>query len=333
MVRLSDTPHGIAWVTVGQTGLAYTLVGDTKRGWCRLRRLPLEIEGEQPGEDLLVRDVGRRLRPAVGGDGDANCDGSVDPLDAALILQRDAGLLPALPCGAKGDVDGDGQTNALDAALVLQSSAGLIDLHAPSATATPQNTPALPPGATNTPTATPTEDRPTATPTPTATSAPPATQTTTPARDPSLYWFDCRTTCKRVLSADASCQLTTLAISTFHCMSQAGGWEMDCTTSVIGGLGGRPHADCLHSQDGPLTCESGGGEQTTSSCEGPVWFGACSSTVSSAFHCWRTDALGTETVDCSMVRPRRTLSKPTKAWPPHSKHLWRRDAGSLLTQH
>lgn len=59
--------------------------------------------------------------------GDTNCDGVVNSLDAALILQLSAGLLPALPCRGGGDTNGDGITNALDAALILQFTAGLLD--------------------------------------------------------------------------------------------------------------------------------------------------------------------------------------------------------------
>ena len=59
--------------------------------------------------------------------GDASCNGTVDPLDAALILQFAAGLTPALPCPSQADASRDGVVDPLDAALVLQFSAGLID--------------------------------------------------------------------------------------------------------------------------------------------------------------------------------------------------------------
>jgi subtilisin family serine protease len=59
--------------------------------------------------------------------GDASCDRRVNSLDAALILQRDAGLLAALPCAGNGDVNEDGRVNSLDATLVLQYGAGLLD--------------------------------------------------------------------------------------------------------------------------------------------------------------------------------------------------------------
>ncbi len=59
--------------------------------------------------------------------GDANCNGIVNPIDAALILQINAGLLSALSCEENADVNGDGSIDAVDAALVLQFSARLLN--------------------------------------------------------------------------------------------------------------------------------------------------------------------------------------------------------------
>ncbi len=59
--------------------------------------------------------------------GDANCDGSVDAVDAALVLQFSAGLLSSVPCAAGADVSGDGDITSVDAALILQFTAGLLD--------------------------------------------------------------------------------------------------------------------------------------------------------------------------------------------------------------
>ncbi len=60
------------------------------------------------------------------GPGDADCDGSIDPSDATLILQLGAGLISALPCFGGGDANGDGVTDIVDATLILQFVAGLI---------------------------------------------------------------------------------------------------------------------------------------------------------------------------------------------------------------
>ena len=48
-------------------------------------------------------------------------------LDAALVLQFNAGLLGSLNCQQNADVNGDGEVNSIDAALILQFSAGLLD--------------------------------------------------------------------------------------------------------------------------------------------------------------------------------------------------------------
>jgi len=60
------------------------------------------------------------------GSGDANCDGQVNAIDAAFILQFSAGLLDELPCAAAADVNQDGRVDAIDATIILQFSAGLI---------------------------------------------------------------------------------------------------------------------------------------------------------------------------------------------------------------
>ena len=59
--------------------------------------------------------------------GDANCDGTADDIDAALILQFTAGLLGSLDCQDAADVNGDLEVTSVDAALILQFTAGLVE--------------------------------------------------------------------------------------------------------------------------------------------------------------------------------------------------------------
>ncbi len=70
------------------------------------------------------------LRPALGPvsagqsptrPGDVDCNESVDPIDAALILQLNAALVASLPCPANGDADRDGAVTPVDAASFSSS--------------------------------------------------------------------------------------------------------------------------------------------------------------------------------------------------------------------
>jgi len=53
--------------------------------------------------------------------GDVNCDGRTDAIDAALVLQYTAGLIDTLPCIEVGDMNGDGRIDSIDAFLILVS--------------------------------------------------------------------------------------------------------------------------------------------------------------------------------------------------------------------
>jgi hypothetical protein len=59
--------------------------------------------------------------------GDADCSVSVDSVDAAVVLQKEAALLDFLGCPQQSDVNLDNQTNAVDAVVTLQYAAGLVD--------------------------------------------------------------------------------------------------------------------------------------------------------------------------------------------------------------
>ncbi len=62
--------------------------------------------------------------------GDANCDGTINSIDAALVLQYIADLLSpnqvSTFVSCFRDTNGDGAINSIDAALILQFSAGLL---------------------------------------------------------------------------------------------------------------------------------------------------------------------------------------------------------------
>lgn len=62
----------------------------------------------------------------LGGNGDVNCSGDADAIDATLILQIAAGFNFPLPCAKSGDVNANFQLDAIDATLVLQYAAGLL---------------------------------------------------------------------------------------------------------------------------------------------------------------------------------------------------------------
>ena len=76
------------------------------------------------GSAVMDEELCGTAPPALAGD--ASCDGLVDAIDAALILQAGAALLFSLPCSENADVDGSGDVDAIDAALVLQFVAGLL---------------------------------------------------------------------------------------------------------------------------------------------------------------------------------------------------------------
>lgn len=58
--------------------------------------------------------------------GDVNLDGSVDNLDAAIILRYDAGIIELDDATlARGDYNGDGEVDNIDAAAILRYDAGL----------------------------------------------------------------------------------------------------------------------------------------------------------------------------------------------------------------
>lgn len=95
------------------------------------RGAPRPIDGDLNGGeecDIGAFEYGGNPPPTIGLDldGDADCNGRATSIDAALILQRVAGLVTNLPCGPLADVNGDNRIDSIDAALVLQYVAGLL---------------------------------------------------------------------------------------------------------------------------------------------------------------------------------------------------------------
>ena len=82
---------------------------------------PVETDTPVPTNTPIPTSTPAGLR------GDVNGDGQIDAIDAALVLQFGAGLLPALPNFDRADVNGNGMVDAIDAALILQFSAGLLN--------------------------------------------------------------------------------------------------------------------------------------------------------------------------------------------------------------
>ena len=58
--------------------------------------------------------------------GDADCNGLVNSIDAAFVLQLVAGLIGTVPCPLAADTNGSGEIDAIAATLILQIDAGLL---------------------------------------------------------------------------------------------------------------------------------------------------------------------------------------------------------------
>ena len=90
----------------------------------------VDVESLITGQVVRIRVVTQRF--------DVNCDGATNPLDALLLLQYIAGVVPELPCQELADVNSDGTINVLDSLLILQFDAGL---YIPAPTPAPTEAP------------------------------------------------------------------------------------------------------------------------------------------------------------------------------------------------
>ena len=102
-------------------GNYYGQLGDGTTGDPYYRTTPVDVAGLKPTSTPTPTPTPAKAC------GDVNDSGSVDSIDAALVLQLTAGLVGSLENEASADVNGDGTINAIDAALILQRTAGLLD--------------------------------------------------------------------------------------------------------------------------------------------------------------------------------------------------------------
>lgn len=72
------------------------------------------------------RGRGRAIPIRVAPVGDANCDATINSIDANYVLQQSAGLLSSTPCPQGADANRDGNVQSIDATLILQYGAGLL---------------------------------------------------------------------------------------------------------------------------------------------------------------------------------------------------------------
>lgn len=133
---ISNTPAGLAPVSrsvskLSQGSAAIDAGGPSRCPETDQRGAPRPIDGDLNGGeecDIGAFEYGSNPPPTIGLDfyGDADCNGRANSIDAALILQRGAGLVTNLPCGPLANVNSDARIDSIDAALVLQYSAGLL---------------------------------------------------------------------------------------------------------------------------------------------------------------------------------------------------------------
>lgn len=104
----------------GKLDLKLNIFADTTVGH------PEKIDASATGGKVDCTEEPTPTPTPVVDPGDVNCDKSVDPIDATLVLQEVAGLLAQLPCPQNADLDEDGEITAKDAMIILQMSAGLL---------------------------------------------------------------------------------------------------------------------------------------------------------------------------------------------------------------
>lgn len=120
----TPTPAGVATATPTPCGAIGAICTPTPTPCGPIGAIctPTPTATRTPAQPDVTATPTRTPRPH---NGDANKDGGTNAVDAALVLQFSAGLIPST--NASADVNEDGATNSIDAALILQFVAGIID--------------------------------------------------------------------------------------------------------------------------------------------------------------------------------------------------------------
>lgn len=100
----------------------YSFLETLRPGWVNVTPLCQAIDLTTNHGALVFRN--RLISPP----GDADCDGIVTSVDAAVVLQFSAQMIDVFGCKLQADVYHDDVLNSLDALLILQDVAGLIEL-------------------------------------------------------------------------------------------------------------------------------------------------------------------------------------------------------------
>lgn len=124
-----DTDYGVVCTEDGFFEIVLNFKA-VKAGLCNFTAENLSVADDEINEFFFDASLASVvvLPSATGFEiGDVNGDGGVDALDAAKVLQHDAGLITLTANAlARADVNGDGFVDAVDASKILQYDAGII---------------------------------------------------------------------------------------------------------------------------------------------------------------------------------------------------------------
>ncbi len=99
----------------------------TSTPWPTLTPMPTPTPGGPTAVYVFIdASITTASVSALPSTGDGTCSNTFDAIDATLVLQLHARLIPPSPCPRDSDVNDDGRTDSVDAALIMQYATGLI---------------------------------------------------------------------------------------------------------------------------------------------------------------------------------------------------------------